>query len=402
MTRFRFHRRRAAVVAAARPSRTPAASRPRRVRSRTGATHRSAPDPARRRAESDRSGLRHERRHHRRQAAIRLSGHDLSFLLQRLPHQVRSRSGELSRQAAPSGDGVLVVLRRRTAEIPQPAQTASCCGGHDHDISTLTRGNGDRPGLRHECRHHAQANRNSTYQGTTYHFCCNGCRAKFEADPESFLAKQRQAETAASSCCGGAKAKASEPKQAASCCGGDDHAAHQLAHAEDMEIDPVCGMTRRSRRPRKHQLRLPGRDLSFLLRRLPHQVRRRPGVLSRPSKRSPQPAVPEGTIYTCPMHPEIRQVGPGTCPICGMALEPETVDARRRGPNPELVDMTRRFWIGLVLALPVFVLEMGGHLVGASRLGRPDAVELDSVRASRRRSCCGPAGRSSCAAGHRS
>ena len=77
----------------------------------------------------------------------------------------------------------------------------------------------------------------------------------------------------------------------------------------------------------------------------------------------PKAAVPEGTIYTCPMHPEIRQVGPGSCPICGMALEPE-VASLDAPPNPELADMTRRFWIGLVLALPAVVLEMGGHLVG--------------------------------------
>ena len=75
------------------------------------------------------------------------------------------------------------------------------------------------------------------------------------------------------------------------------------------------------------------------------------------------PPVIEGAIYTCPMHPEIRQPGPGFCPICGMALEPETVSADT-GPNPELADMTRRFWIGLALTLPVFALEMGGHLTG--------------------------------------
>ena len=69
----------------------------------------------------------------------------------------------------------------------------------------------------------------------------------------------------------------------------------------------------------------------------------------------------EGAVYTCPMHPEIRQIGPGACPICGMALEPERATAEA-GPNPELADMTRRFWIGLVLALPVVALEMGGHL----------------------------------------
>lgn len=69
----------------------------------------------------------------------------------------------------------------------------------------------------------------------------------------------------------------------------------------------------------------------------------------------------EGTIWTCPMHPEVRQDHPGACPICGMALEPETVTLDH-GPSPELADMSRRFWIALVLALPVLVLEMGGHL----------------------------------------
>jgi Cu+-exporting ATPase len=77
--------------------------------------------------------------------------------------------------------------------------------------------------------------------------------------------------------------------------------------------------------------------------------------------------VPEGTVYTCPMHPEVRQVGPGSCPICGMGLEPVLVSLES-GPNEELIDMTRRFWIGLVLAVPVFVLEMGGHLFGWTHL----------------------------------
>jgi heavy metal translocating P-type ATPase len=68
--------------------------------------------------------------------------------------------------------------------------------------------------------------------------------------------------------------------------------------------------------------------------------------------------------YTCPMHPEIRQAGPGACPICGMALEPVTVTADT-GPSAELRDMTRRFWVGAVLSVPVVVLEMGRHLVDA-------------------------------------
>ena len=78
---------------------------------------------------------------------------------------------------------------------------------------------------------------------------------------------------------------------------------------------------------------------------------------------SPGEPMPEGTIFTCPMHPEVRQVGPGSCPICGMALEPELVTAET-GPNHELIDMTRRFWIGLTLAIPVVVLEMGAHFTG--------------------------------------
>ena len=85
-----------------------------------------------------------------------------------------------------------------------------------------------------------------------------------------------------------------------------------------------------------------------------------------PQAKAPQ-AVPEGTIYTCPMHPQIRQVGPGSCPICGMALEPELVSTET-GPNPELADMSRRFWVSLVLALPVVALEMGGHLTNLHML----------------------------------
>jgi P-type Cu+ transporter len=85
--------------------------------------------------------------------------------------------------------------------------------------------------------------------------------------------------------------------------------------------------------------------------------------------KAPAEPVPEGTIFTCPMHPEIRQVGPGSCPICGMALEPLLVTADS-GPNPELVDMSRRFWIGLALTLPVFALEMGQHALGLQLLAQ--------------------------------
>lgn len=72
-------------------------------------------------------------------------------------------------------------------------------------------------------------------------------------------------------------------------------------------------------------------------------------------------AAAEGAIYTCPMHPQVRQIGPGNCPICGMTLEPETPEVAT-GPSAEYIDMSRRFWVGLILSLPVLALEMGGHL----------------------------------------
>jgi Cu+-exporting ATPase len=81
------------------------------------------------------------------------------------------------------------------------------------------------------------------------------------------------------------------------------------------------------------------------------------------SKSAPE-AVPPGTIWTCPMHPEVRQDHPGACPICGMALEPEIATADT-GPSAQLVDIRRRFWISLALTIPVLVLEMGGHLFPA-------------------------------------
>ncbi|MGN6209431.1 copper-transporting P-type ATPase [Asticcacaulis sp.] len=88
---------------------------------------------------------------------------------------------------------------------------------------------------------------------------------------------------------------------------------------------------------------------------------------------APQPKAGEKVIYTCPMHPEIRQEGPGSCPICGMALEPEVVTLDET-ENHELKDMTRRMWIAAALSLPVAVLAMGAHF-GLSRLV-PDTVSI--------------------------
>ena len=123
--------------------------------------------------------------------------------------------------------------------------------------------------------------------------------------------------------------------------------------------DPVCGMTV-DPHAAQHRHTYNGRPYYFCSASCREKFAANP---SQHLKSEPQaaPPVPPGTIYTCPMHPEIRQPGPGSCPICGMALEPEVASANA-GPNPELVDMSRRFWIGLVLTVPVFALEMAGHL----------------------------------------
>jgi Cu+-exporting ATPase len=141
-----------------------------------------------------------------------------------------------------------------------------------------------------------------------------------------------------------------------------NHGHHQPPAEKGKVLDPVCGMTV-DPATSKHRFDYQGRTYHFCSAGCRTKFAAAPETYLDKSKAAPKEPVPEGTVYTCPMHPEIRQIGPGNCPICGMALEPEvaTLDA---APNPELADMTRRFWIGLVLALPAVVLEMGGHLVG--------------------------------------
>ena len=126
-------------------------------------------------------------------------------------------------------------------------------------------------------------------------------------------------------------------------------------------IDPVCGMTVNPETT-PHKTTHDGVHHYFCSAGCAAKFVGNPAHYHGDAPR-PAPVAAPGTIWTCPMHSEIRQPGPGNCPICGMALEPETVTADA-GPNPELADMTRRFWIGLILALPVLALEMGGHLTG--------------------------------------
>jgi len=146
-----------------------------------------------------------------------------------------------------------------------------------------------------------------------------------------------------------------------SCGGGHGHSGHD--HHTDGKAnvrDPVCGMSVDPATSR-HRFDYRGETFHFCSAGCRTKFAADPkGYLD---NSQPKAAVPDGMIYTCPMHPQIRQIGPGSCPICGMALEPE-VASLDAPPNPELADMTQRFWIGLALSVPPVVLEMGGHLVG--------------------------------------
>ncbi|MGE0421602.1 MAG: heavy metal translocating P-type ATPase [Reyranellaceae bacterium] len=161
------------------------------------------------------------------------------------------------------------------------------------------------------------------------------------------------------------------------------HATHAHGHgccsakppAEGARVkDPVCGMTV-DPATAKHLAEHGGATYCFCCAGCRTKFEADPQRYLSPAPAQPAAPIPEGTIFTCPMHPEIRQVGPGSCPICGMALEPEVVTADS-GPNHELLDMTRRFWIALALAAPVFALEMGGHLVPALHHLVPPSVSI--------------------------
>jgi Cu+-exporting ATPase len=140
-----------------------------------------------------------------------------------------------------------------------------------------------------------------------------------------------------------------------------DHHGHAAQAGETIRAtDPVCGM-KVDPATSKHHYIYGGAEYHFCSARCREKFIADPARYLMPSVAKAKSIPSKAVIYTCPMHPQIRQVGPGSCPICGMALEPLTISADA-GPNLELIDMTRRFWIGLALTIPVVVLEMGSHL----------------------------------------
>ncbi|MBI1239354.1 MAG: cadmium-translocating P-type ATPase [Alphaproteobacteria bacterium] len=145
------------------------------------------------------------------------------------------------------------------------------------------------------------------------------------------------------------------------------HHAHAPARASERVIDPVCGMSVRVRETTPRAAH-GGETYYFCNPKCREKFVAAPAKYL--SEKAPEPeagAVPAGTLWTCPMDPEIVRDAPGACPICGMALEPMQPGANQ-GANPELADMSRRFWIGLAFTIPVFVLAMGGMWLGLHAL----------------------------------
>ena len=238
------------------------------------------------------------------------------------------------------------------------------------------------------------------YLSIRYLFCSAGCQQKFSLQPENFL-KQDNVQTASSCCakekqqkiasCGEGESEqkiapvkassccAPKPKEQklssccdskqdvppvkeetkqSSCCGGGQQHRHAKEGGQT-EIDPVCGMSVKTTTDLKTDYE--GKTYYFCNPSCLDKFSNDPEFYLIPADQRP---VPEGAMdmdYTCPMDPEVVQKGPGTCPICGMALEPmqPTLDD---SPNPELVDFSRRFWTTLPLSLLVMILAMGSHI----------------------------------------
>ncbi|ESW64293.1 heavy metal translocating P-type ATPase [Mesorhizobium sp. C277A] len=149
--------------------------------------------------------------------------------------------------------------------------------------------------------------------GRLFHFCSEGCRTKFVAGPEKYLTA----------------------------------------------TDPVCGMSV-DRATARHFFRHEGQGFYFCSAGCQAKFEAEPqNYLGDRPAASP---VPKGTQYTCPMHPEVIRDKPGSCPICGMALEPMGVPTGDEGPNPELVDFTRRFWVSAMLSVPLLIVAMAPML----------------------------------------
>ncbi|MBX4940657.1 heavy metal translocating P-type ATPase [Rhizobium binae] len=174
-----------------------------------------------------------------------------------------------------------------------------------------------------------------THAGRIYHFCCESCRTKFAATPQDYLTAK----------------------------------------------DPVCGMAV-DRSTAKYFLKVEGEKFYFCSAGCKTKFEADPTAYRDGARPAAKPA-PKGTLYTCPMHPEVVSDRPGDCPKCGMALEPMGIPPDDEGPNPELADFTRRLWVSAILALPLLALGMGPMLGLPLReaIGEPQASYIELLLA---------------------
>ncbi|ANK89070.1 MULTISPECIES: heavy metal translocating P-type ATPase [unclassified Rhizobium] len=169
------------------------------------------------------------------------------------------------------------------------------------------------------------------HMGRVYHFCSESCRMKFAAQPQDYLTAK----------------------------------------------DPVCGMAV-DRSTAKYFVKLEGEKFYFCSAACQTKFEADPSAYRNGARPAAKPA-PKGTLYTCPMHPEVVSDRPGDCPKCGMALEPMGIPPADEGANPELVDFVRRLWVSAILALPLLALGMGPMLGLPLReaIGEPLATYIE-------------------------
>ena len=173
------------------------------------------------------------------------------------------------------------------------------------------------------------------YEGHTYHFCSDGCRRKFEAAPQDYLTA----------------------------------------------TDPVCAMTV-NRATARHFTKHEGEKFYFCSAGCKAKFDADP-IAYRDGTRSAQKPMPKGTLYTCPMHPEVISNHPGDCPKCGMALESMGIPPADEGPNPELIDFTRRLFVSGALSIPLLAISMGPMIGLPLRewIGEPRATWIELLLA---------------------
>lgn len=232
------------------------------------------------------------------------------------------------------------------ASQPKIAEQKGCCSGTDSKVGLETQTVTDPVcgmQVKTDSKWHSQ------FESQDYYFCSERCLNKFTQQPEQYL----QSNQKTSSCCA-SPAKVAVEENKSSCCGGAYPSSSQSS-----EIDPVCGMSVDISTDLKTDYQ--AKTYYFCNPSCLDKFKANPEFYLIPADQRP---VPEGAAdmdYTCPMDPEIVQKGPGTCPICGMALEPMQ-PSLNDAPNPELVDFSHRFWMTLPLTLIVFVMAMGSHI----------------------------------------